>query len=404
MSPIRILHASDLHLAEYPLRSSVIDSTPVKLAAARELVSDIVDAIRHGSLGDLTNVIGEHIVSPLAEAVRSFDRKRLNEQIDAALMKIARSDILIDYVNTEILRKVFAASSYNPGAVDCLCNFIEGDGSFDALVLTGDIATTGLSQDLEKAREFLEGPATDEDSTIAGLVQRVHLLPGNHDRFIFTGNGFLYAPGGDEFERILGQHWSGKVKLYDPPLRSQQEELSVLIVAADFGLQRSADCTWPLLAVGRLAQGRVYPDVLAELERVTKAAWAAEQDSYPNNTIVILWAIHFPPFFPYAGRFKLLDRRTKNLIDEQELVAKAAECGVQAILAGHTHRAKDYMAGEQGVCVLCAGTATQHEDYDRQIQIINISIKPDGGVGIDLENYLLDLNGSTFVESPVQTA
>jgi predicted phosphodiesterase len=405
MPPVRILHASDLHLAEFPLSRSIIDDQQAKLDAAKELLSDVVEALKEGRLGDVINFLGEAIVSPLAEAVSSFDRKRLNEEIDAALMKIAGSDILVDYISTDILRKVFAASSYDPGAVECLSTFIDTRDDFDALILTGDIATTGDSNDLEKARVFLEGPPGgrndyEAELTIAGLIQPVHVLPGNHDRYTYSDLGFLYSPGGNEFDQILQRHWSGKVKVFSPPIRKEQDEISVLVVAADFGLQRPEDCTWPLLKVNRLAQGRVYPNILDELRAATAAAQESERAQYPRNTIVTLWAVHFPPFFPYSGRFEFMHRRTHNLIDEHDLVARAAECGVQAILAGHTHKADDYPAGREQVRVLCAGTATQNEDSDRQIQILNISKGWDGEIDIEVENYLLDVDASTFVRHP----
>ena len=150
--------------------------------------------------------------------------------------------------------------------------------------------------------------------------------------------------------------------------------LSVIIIAADFSLQSKTHCTLPFLKLSRLAQGRVYPTILDELVSATEEAKKDERAK--GYTPVILWAVHFPPFFVHRNSSRVsqaLNNLTKNLIDEKLLVEKAKENNVRAILAGHTHEAQDYEERGLGVRILCAGSATQDDASNKHCQIIEVS-------------------------------
>lgn len=401
MRPIRILHISDLHLAEFPTRHSVLDQqTALTRTVKRIIVGDLKQAVLSGKLGDLKaalrSILDGESIALLKKALNLIDRERMNERIDEVLKQCVLSDKSLHSLSIEVLKSLTIATSYNPGALDCLCNFIDGE-SLDAVVITGDLATTGLAPDLEKARIFLEGTSVF-DQSIAGVSAQMLLLPGNHDRFVYTGRGFLFSPGGKDFDSVFKDHWSGPVKVCDV-LRNEQDRLSVLIIAADFGLASPQHSTWPLLKLNRLAQGRVYQEILKKLEEKTKEAQEGER-TLNGRTPVTLWAIHFPPYFPYknAGRAgRVLDRLTKGLIDENHLIASARRHNVSAILAGHTHEADDYPAGDYQIRVLCAGTATQDDIAEKQCQIIEVSKNSIGQPKITVREYLQDEYGSTFV-------
>ena len=400
MDPIRILHVSDLHLAEQPQRHSILDqSSAVKKAMTNMVASVVKDAILSAHPAKirqaLEKLLDEESIVALTEAVGRLDKATVNEGIDSALKRTMEADFSFKDVAVQALKDFTIASSYNPGALDCLCNFVDDEDAFlDAILITGDLATTGFDCDLEKGRLFLEGTGFFEQTIAQALTEKM-LLPGNHDRYVYTGKGFLFAPGGTRFDEVLQRHWSGPVKVYGP-IRDEKD-LSVVIVAADFSLRSKEDCTLPFLKLSRLAQGRVYRSILDEL--IEKTRVARHDERARGYTPVTLWAIHFPPYFTYSNTGRVaqtLDSLTKNLIDEDQLIAEAKKHFVDAILAGHTHEPQDYPAGEYAIRVLCAGTTTQDDVAEKQCQIIEVSRNRIGQPRIINTEYVQDHALSSF--------
>ena len=66
------------------------------------------------------------------------------------------------------------------------------------------------------------------------------------------------------------------------------------------------------------------------------------------------------------------------------------------ILAGHTHEAQDYDTKRPGVRVLCAGSATQPDSYDKQCQIIEVSWNAMPQPKVTVTEYEQDKSWSTF--------
>jgi 3',5'-cyclic AMP phosphodiesterase CpdA len=127
-------------------------------------------------------------------------------------------------------------SSYDVTVLQRFTDFVYQQvarGSLDAVILTGDIATTGDPEELEKALEFFEAPPDyrlgtqtfEQEPTLAGVPIPIFLLPGNHDRYR-TGPGYApggvgYGPGGQQFDRIFERYWHGPVM---PALNSNATE------------------------------------------------------------------------------------------------------------------------------------------------------------------------------------
>jgi 3',5'-cyclic AMP phosphodiesterase CpdA len=398
MKPTRILHISDLHLAQQPFRRSILDrSAKLRIAVRKALLSDLKDSVTRGGPGRLRrlfkDLLNDESITALRQALRSVNKQQLNAATDQVLETLLRDDRSFRNLSVQLLKDLTIASSFDPKLLFCLCNFIEEeDPALDAVIVTGDLATTGLQVDLEKGLEFLEGGSVQSISTTSAAKL---LLPGNHDRYRYTGKGFLYAPGDTLFDTTFQNYWKGPVQAYEP-LRNA-DGLSVIIIAADFSLQSEHDCTLPLLKLSRLAQGRVYPCLLKELVRLTKQLKANERkDGY---TPVIFWALHFPPFFVHqdSGRVsQAIYGQTKNLIDEKLLIRKAKEERVYAILAGHTHEAQDYETSRRGVRVLCAGSATQSDPGDKQCQIIEVSWNAIHQPKVIVTEYEPDYSSSSF--------
>lgn len=398
MTPIRVLHISDLHLAQQPYRRSVLDRSTAVLSAVKKLIlSDIKHSIIHGNLSDLSDafkdLLDDDNIVALRNALETVDREQVNAAIDRVLETIVLGDGSFENLVRQTMRDFTLASTFNPGLLDCLCNFIEEeDQNLKAVIITGDLATTGLQVDLNKGLDFLEGGPSSQ--SISSVKAAKLLLPGNHDRFVYTPRGFLYAPGGSLFDTIFRNYWSGSVRAYEP-LRDSGSDLSVIIIAADFGLRSKNDCTLPLLKIGRLAQGRVYPVILAQLVSLTRQLQAEETAA--GYMPVVLWAVHFPPFFVHQNSSKAaraLYRVAKNLIDEKSFVKEAANQNVYAILSGHTHEAQDYR--KHGVRILCAGDATADDATKKQCQIIEISRDQNNKPQILMTAYEQDEFNSTF--------
>jgi len=267
------------------------------------------------------------------------------------------------------------AASYSTGKLEAVVSLAHKvKDSLDAIVITGDIATTGLEHDLEKARIFIEGPPNPEDprfsedgiATISGVgVNKIILLPGNHDRYheLRDPSGLVslgYAPGNKKFHHVFRQHWQNDVKT----TVVDNDGLAVVVCAADFSLRRWRDAHLPQPA-NWYAQGRIYResgDVLPELVSQTQAS---RDDCLQRDLqVVIIWALHFPPAFPNGPSYM-------KLLGEEYLIAAAKECGVACILVGHTHKQVAYPL--PNCYVLCAGSASQADVKDgNYCQIISI--------------------------------
>jgi 3',5'-cyclic AMP phosphodiesterase CpdA len=282
-------------------------------------------------------------------------------------------------------------------------NFVQHQAApIDAVLLTGDIATTGLTGDLELAFKSIHGPVMPSDPlswspdnpTLAGSTgpHRIPLwlLPGNHDR-LRAATLQWYAPGGKLFDTIFEPYWgpvdpttgeSPKVREFDDISRPG---LTVKVIAADFNLKH------PSHRLGRsfhnqYAQGRVYPEILSEL--VDKTMMATRRIKGPR---AILWAIHFPPKFPGIAH-------AMQLIDERALIDAARHCRVNAILSGHTHEAVRYTSPGTTYDVFCCGTTTQkHAPSGNFFHIINIEKDQHGQIVITPENYIFDSYYREFV-------
>jgi len=296
------------------------------------------------------------------------------------------------------------AASYSTGKLSAVVSLAHKvKDSLDAIVITGDIATTGLEHDLEKARIFIEGPPDPEDprlsedgiATISGLgVKHIILLPGNHDRYREWRDPFSlvslgYTPGNKKFHDVFQRHWQNDVKT----TFVEKDGLAVVVCAADFSLRKWQNAHLPHPANWH-AQGRIYTDdILPELVSQTQAA---RSDCLRRQLeVVIIWALHFPPAFPNASS-------VMKLLDEQHVIAAANESQVACILAGHTHKQVAYPLPNSSTYVFCAGSASQADVEDgNYCQVISID-NSDHDSPLKVATYRLVIkNGKfEFVKAP----
>jgi 3',5'-cyclic AMP phosphodiesterase CpdA len=279
--------------------------------------------------------------------------------------------------------KKMSASSYDPETLEALAEFIyenakrkldaggneiteEGDGKLDAVVITGDLATTGSTDDVEMVSKFLRAtfnprhPHRSRESdyrgaTLSAVRVPVLCLPGNHDRFVPTHERYMeifpifFKPGGTEFDLLVADYSQGvvhSIELTDE--LSHGRRLRVVVLAADLTLGHFDDHT---RLFGWLAQGKAHVHVCRRLVAMTERLREQKKE---DEVLCVLWAIHFPPDFPGVHDHS-------RLISERKLIKAANRAGVHAVLAGHTHQQLTYHNPSMSFKVFCCGTTTQHE-------------------------------------------
>jgi predicted phosphodiesterase len=274
---------------------------------------------------------------------------------------------------------LFKPASYVPSIISGVAQFCLARRDVDAILITGDIATTGLPADLNIARNFVTARATAGGfvsdvrfPTLNGSGVPIYVLPGNHDRYADN----MGTPDCAEFDGLFGA--------YMPNFRSsigywidQKENRQVAFVYGDFCLQTRMDALDNAVAV--FGQGRVYQDVLKLLEDKTR------QLQTESKISCVVWAIHFAPF---ECGYQLC------LINYQDILRSAEDLGVKAILCGHTHNSM--AVAQRGHTIYCAGSAgcIDRED-DARVQVFNIDI--DETCSVWRENYIWSAEQHEFM-------
>lgn len=360
MPTLRILHASDLHISVF---------------------KNMVSSVDHFSnLRDQQNLNFWTLSKLAAEFFRSFRKKMTASSYDPVVLK-RLAHFIYNYSRTKVVDGAVATEN-DPNSVD-------------AVILTGDLATTGSSHDIQRVSNFLSSPFdhrypylnNNHEATLSAIKDPIWFFPGNHDRFVPTLNWIwinylpipkFFEPSGNQFDTQLLNFRSEPVRVLGE-LTDRSGTLTVVVIAADFTLKRLGDHDG---IYGWLAQGRVYENVLLELVKTTQQQ-ISKHEAENGGTLCLLWAIHFPPGFPHISS-------TNRLLREEQLLAQANQNRVHAILAGHTHEQTLYRKPGMSSDVLCCGSTTQHVPLKsrgaNRFQIIEISTG-DAGVHIGVENY-----------------
>lgn len=261
----------------------------------------------------------------------------------------------------------------------------------DAVLITGDIATTGLDYDLALALAFVDGPTDAHDSrtshgfpTISGADIPVFLLPGNHDRYKLRLKRLGYAPGGRLFHQVFYRHWQGDVRVS----KIIKADFVAGIVAADFSLRSWRDAEGPNYLVNQYSQGRVYPDILKTCIDET----VAFREQYQKiRNVFIIWAVHFPAIPGQEETYMKLRSR-------EDLIVAADQNGVSLLLSGHTHDPFEFASPRYSFRSLGAGSTTQDDSPEgNYCEVITIE---NSGRGYSLENvhYKFDQTTNRFIK------
>jgi Calcineurin-like phosphoesterase len=250
-----------------------------------------------------------------------------------------------------IIRGMFQ-TTYNLEIAKKAARFIvlhSGDASL--IVASGDLATSGRSEDLRVAYNFFEGsPRSSEmffvtsnaTPTIARATLPVLLIPGNHDRFKDAWG----AAGGTEFDDIFQSHWPDPVaRVRRRVLEDPSTGLKLGLVGADLCLWKNDDAR-PPSAINRFGQGKAHKQVVSAMKTETQALRA----SYPG--VGVAWVIHFPRCATDAENPLL------ELLDRVAVLDAARNENIRLILAGHIH--VPALVQDGNISVSCAGSAAAY--------------------------------------------
>lgn len=273
-------------------------------------------------------------------------------------------------------------NTHSDGAAFAVARFAyDREDDFDAVIVSGDLASTGQMPDLAVAASyFLEEPPEHffemrTDKAFFPSRRKKIIVAGNHDRYtnIFAG------PGGTNFDEVFEGHVPKGRRVYSFTRKKQNESLAV--ICGDFTFQSSVDVPgWSKEdVIARYGQGISYDHLVQEMIAETKR----RRDERPGA--LIIWCIHFAPFDC---------QEDLRLRDHHKLTAAAQELGVRILLCGHTHSSHVLKSGN--LAILVAGSATCCTDPRNYIHMIDIKIDR-GKLVLVRENYRLDEANMQFI-------
>jgi hypothetical protein len=285
----------------------------------------------------------------------------------------------------------------------------ENPNEFDAILLTGDLATAGDQACLDAAKRFLDDPSSGIDhrtpdgrATFRAAGKPIIVLPGNHDRY---GPSPTYNPGSPLFDGTFNTQiglrcaWTagqGAQELW----RETHDGVTLAVIGADFTLpggDPGQHCPYGVWQVpGRLGQGRATHggkddsgrNVLRDLEGLTRNA-----RSSPDPCVVV-WAVHFDPMNSVDCSLQLLDSR--HFLDACD------QLNIPLVLCGHTHMSR--RDASRNTRVEVCGTTTQfhtsHGMNELHLVTIDWTGNADDRPQIAVDRYSYQTGGRQFQYDP----
>jgi predicted phosphodiesterase len=248
----------------------------------------------------------------------------------------------------------------------------------DAVIVTGDLATSGDMIDIAPAANFVRSPAAGEgfyssprQPTIS-FIPDILLVPGNHDKYA----NILGTPSSKTFELTF--------EAYMPNFEDgvghwvdEKDGASLAFVYADFSLLSRSDAEDKVVAP--FGQGRVYAHVRDEL--VNRTLYLRQK----HDGAPIVWLIHFAPF---DCGYKL------RLIDFSDVEDAAHRLAIPILLSGHVHQSRKLQ--RDGRVIYCSGsTGCVDTDGDSRIQTVHIDV--DDEIFVERENFIWDREEHEFL-------
>lgn len=285
--------------------------------------------------------------------------KEVNRRNLQSLLKFTPSRYL-DVANSAYsygLRSLMHPASYKSGALNALSEFLhDRPNAYDAIILSGDVSTSGSPIDHNIAFEYVDKAPTAKWRSKEGPVlcrgaTPVIVCPGNHDNYSTSNSNPNAMAFALRFGKYMPHYGLNRVG-YQIFAEGQN---ALALIYGDFGFQTRSDARNRLHLMGG---GKVHSNVLNDLVALTKRFKANQQlKDYKKS---VIWMIHFAPFQCQWSFLELTDRH--------KVMAAAAQNGVKNILCGHTHERSEHKAG--GVTVFCSGSASSVECQNEIHEIV----------------------------------
>ena len=304
---------------------------------------------------------------------------------DPAFFRILHGSDLHMNARTGLARTLSPLSGHDVAAAEAFARAawqLGGSGNsaaarIDAVLLSGDLGTSGDSADLALAHSYVAAPPRDRwlsstsKPTLQGAGVPIALLPGNHDRF-----KSLLLPGNRAFDEVFADWWHDEDRDGVADLLALEKNGRRLVfLGLDFCLRSVED---GLIYMG---QGNAYQDVVDAAVEAT--AW--HKQAHP--ACAVIWVSHFPPAAPL----------TLLLVDDDHLITGAKAAKIPLLLCGHTHVEKVFL---DGVPVFTAPTTTVLEPDHTGYVIHEFSVDDVGGLQHHAELFRYAQAQARFVAAP----
>ena len=232
----------------------------------------------------------------------------------------------------------------------------------DGIVISGDLAQSGLSRDLRLAADFVHLPPSHSPlewlvdngpaprwPTLQASATPIALVPGNHDRF---RGPWLAGPGSEGFDEFFERDWEAGIGGVQKFVFPDEEHPYLTVLCADFSLAHTKDAT---VLTGHWGQGKVYS---ADDNPRLQALVAETKEVQEKTRSAVIWMVHFAPEFEQVEELPNLPENLW-LIDAGDLLQEADDLGIHHILCGHTHvLAPEYRSRSRPpVRVYCVGSS-----------------------------------------------
>lgn len=293
-------------------------------------------------------------------------------------------------------------SLHDDSVLQRVAEFASRQHPLDGILISGDLAQSGLSEDLGLAADFVYLPPRRSAPewmavgpkrvwpTLQASAKPIALAPGNHDRFDGPLSG---KPGDENFDRFFERHWKagvGGVQKYAFP---DEEHPHLVVLCADFSLAHKDDAT---VTYGHWGQGKVYntPNYPRLQELVDETEKVQER-----NCSAIVWMTHFAPEFEKVDELPDL-KDSLRLIDARELVQKAHKLGIRHILCGHTHiLAGDYGSpSKSSVRIYCVGSSAilSPKEEPPSMRLLEFCVEGPCILGVRYQDWIWDRKDRNF--------
>lgn len=274
----------------------------------------------------------------------------------------------------------FLPVSFDPEIAKGVAQFCaDWQDGVDGIIITGDLATTGITADIRVAEQFIKEPAAaahltaNRTPTISSFGLPVHLFAGNHDRYVNNAA----KPFSNYFDFVFSDYMNLKSEFIGSWV-SEKDGRHLAFVHADFSLQMRLAASFPRGAMA-YGQGRVYVDVLDDLRNETIAIRQGIKGVH------VIWMVHFAPY--ECGP-------ALRLHDHQRLIDASRALGIEVILCGHTHEALAKSSASQ--IIYCAGSSCCVDNVGGcMVHVIDFDVN--ASLNVTRSTFVWDENNDEFV-------